>query len=159
MSNVAETYRKASDDELAAFHADSDSLTDEARDALHAEINRRGLSDEQIASTNEARTREREEQRQTQLKTKRKSSVPWLLIFGQIVSILVVAAVATLGFLGLINTTPAQNEAAGGMFVYAVIFTLALCLTFFRGKVWPTVAIATAIDAALLVYLRFSAKA
>lgn len=156
MSNVAETYRKASDDELAAFHADSDSLTDEARDALHAEISRRGLSDEQIASTNEARTHEREEQRQTQLEAKRKPTVRWLLILGQIASILVVAAVAVL-FLGLINLSPEQAEAAGRMFAYAVIFTVALCLTFFRGKIWLTVAIAVSIDAAFLAYLRFFA--
>src|ERR1039458_7872174 len=107
MSNVAEAYRRASVDELAALHADGGSLTDEARDALHAEISRRGLSDEQIASTNDAPKREQEEQRQIQLEAKRKNYVPWLLIFGQIVSILVVAAVATL-FLGLINLNPKQ---------------------------------------------------
>ena|ERR1035441_311905 len=156
MSKLAETYRRASADELVELHADCGSLTDEAREAIEAEIGRRGLSDEQIALTNDAQNREHEEQRQVQLDAKRKNSVPWPLLFGQIVSILVVAVVAML-FLGLINTSPKQDEATGEVFVYAMIFTLSVCLLFFRGKIWLTVAVAISIDAAILVFLRFFA--
>jgi magnesium-transporting ATPase (P-type) len=157
MSTVAETYRRASDDELAAFHADIGSLTDEARDALHTEISRRGLTDEQITSKNEAQKRDQEEQKQLQLEAKRKRPVRWLLTLAQIGIVLVVAAFAMM-CLGLINITPGQDEAAGAMFTYAVLFTLGVCLTWFRGKIWLTAAIAALIDAVLLVFLRVFAN-
>jgi hypothetical protein len=45
-----------------------------------------------------------------------------------------VATVATL-LLGFIHASPKQNEAEGGMYLYAVMFTLAVCLTWFRGEI------------------------
>lgn len=156
MSSIAETYRRASEDELVALCAEIDSLTGEARDALRTEINRRGLSDEQVASQIETLKREQEEQKQIQLEAKRKRPVRWLLILAQIGCIFAAAAVAVL-CLELINISPEQAEAAGSMFAYAMLFTLAVCLTWFRGKIWLTVAIAISIDAALLVFLRIFA--
>lgn len=46
--NFAESYRSLSDEEIAALRSDTDSLTDEARVALLAEIQQRGLSDEEM---------------------------------------------------------------------------------------------------------------
>jgi magnesium-transporting ATPase (P-type) len=156
MASIAETYRRASDDELAALSAEIDSLTDEARDVLRVEISRRGLSDEQLASQIETLKREQEEQKHIQLEAKRKRPVRWLLIVAQIGSIFAVAAFAVL-LIGFININPEQAEATGGMLVYAVMFTLAVCLTWFRGKIWLTVGISAFVDAAILIFLRFFA--
>ena len=46
--NFAETYRALHDEDLAALSADIGSLTEEARSALLAEIQQRGLSEAQI---------------------------------------------------------------------------------------------------------------
>lgn len=45
---LAAVYRQSSDDDLAAMAADLDSLTDAARTALEAEIQRRGMSSGQL---------------------------------------------------------------------------------------------------------------
>jgi len=42
-------YRNSSDQEIAALFADKDSLTDVARDALLAEIRRRGISGTELS--------------------------------------------------------------------------------------------------------------
>ena len=46
--DFAETYRLFPDEEIAAIYADIDSLTVDARSALMAEAQTRGLSDEQL---------------------------------------------------------------------------------------------------------------
>ena len=46
--DFAETYRALPDEDLAALSADIGSLTEEARSALLAEIQQRGLSEAQI---------------------------------------------------------------------------------------------------------------
>jgi magnesium-transporting ATPase (P-type) len=114
------------------------------------------LSDEQLASQIETLKREQEEQKHIQLEAKRKRPVRWLLIVAQIGSIFAVAAFAVL-LIGFININPEQAEATGGMLVYAVMFTLAVCLTWFRGKIWLTVGISAFVDAAILIFLRFFA--
>lgn len=48
MQDIAETYRNASDDDLAALHGEIDSLTDDARLALLSEIQGRGLNDKAL---------------------------------------------------------------------------------------------------------------
>jgi hypothetical protein len=45
---LAAAYMRCSDDELAALAADSESLTDAARAVLHVEIQRRGMSSQQL---------------------------------------------------------------------------------------------------------------
>lgn len=47
--DFAETYRRLPDEDIAALNAQRDTLTDQARDALTAEIRRRGMSDVQLA--------------------------------------------------------------------------------------------------------------
>jgi hypothetical protein len=49
MQDFAETYRAASDDEIARLHGQIDSLTEQARDCLRLEIARRGLSEGDLA--------------------------------------------------------------------------------------------------------------
>jgi hypothetical protein len=45
---LAQTYRNIPDEEIAALHAQADQLTEQARIALGAEIERRGLSAQQL---------------------------------------------------------------------------------------------------------------
>ena len=54
--DFAETYRNISDDEIATLHAEVGSLTDEARAALQAEIQRRGISITKLHHLNTAVT-------------------------------------------------------------------------------------------------------
>jgi magnesium-transporting ATPase (P-type) len=152
MSSVAETYRRASEDELIALCAEIDSLTDEARDALRAEIDRRGLSQERVASQIETLKREQEQQKQIQLEVKRKRPVRWLLILAQIVIIFAVAAFSVL-LVGYINLSPSQEANAGALFGNVTLITLAMSLVWFRGKILLTVGISVFINAAILVFL------
>jgi hypothetical protein len=46
--DLAPTYRNLTDDDLASLSSDSASLTDGARSALAAEVQRRGLDDAQL---------------------------------------------------------------------------------------------------------------
>jgi hypothetical protein len=46
--DFAATYRELSDDDIADLYAESDTLTESARIALSTEIQRRGLSTEQL---------------------------------------------------------------------------------------------------------------
>lgn len=149
MSSIAETYRRASEDELVALCAEIDSLTGEARDALRTEINRRGLSDEQVASQIETLKREQEEQKQIQLEAKRKRPVRWLLILAQIVIVFAIGTLAAL-FSDYINLNPSQRGSTGEMMGYGVLLTLAASLTWFRGKIWTTVIVCFIVDGALL---------
>jgi hypothetical protein len=149
MSSVTETYRRASEDELVALCAEIDSLTDEARYALRAEINTRGLSDEQVASQIETLKRDQEEQKQIQLEAKRKRPVRWLLILAQIVIVFAIGTLAAL-FSDYINLNPSQRGSTGEMMGYGVLLTLAASLTWFRGKIWTTVIVCFIVDGALL---------
>jgi hypothetical protein len=49
MEDIAETYRKYSNEDLAALHGEMDSLTEEARRTLLSEIQGRGLNDKALA--------------------------------------------------------------------------------------------------------------
>jgi predicted RNA-binding Zn ribbon-like protein len=53
MQDLAETYRVASDDEIARLNNQIDSLTEEARDSLRLEIARRKLSEDDLAQLRE----------------------------------------------------------------------------------------------------------
>ena len=44
-TKFTEAYRKLTDEDIAALYADSDSLTEEARSALLAEIRQRGMTE------------------------------------------------------------------------------------------------------------------
>lgn len=56
MQDFTQTYRAASDDELARLHGQIDSLTEQARDSLWLEIARRGLSENDLARLREQLT-------------------------------------------------------------------------------------------------------
>ncbi len=56
MQDFARTYREYSDDHLATLQAQIGSLTDDARLALLAEIQRRGLSDKALAGLRSEQT-------------------------------------------------------------------------------------------------------
>ena len=53
MQDFAETYRAASDDELARLHGQIDSLTEQEGDSLRLEIARRGFSENDLARLRE----------------------------------------------------------------------------------------------------------
>jgi hypothetical protein len=53
MQDFAETYRTASGDEIARLHGQIDSLTAPARESLLVEIQRRNLTEGQLAQTRE----------------------------------------------------------------------------------------------------------
>jgi hypothetical protein len=53
MQDFSETYRAASDDELARLHGQIDSLTEQARDSLRLEIARRKLSGDDLSRLRE----------------------------------------------------------------------------------------------------------
>jgi len=55
--DFAETYRTLPDEEIAALRADIDSLTDAARSALAAEMQRRGMNDAQLQKMHAAELR------------------------------------------------------------------------------------------------------
>ena len=56
MQDFAQTYRAASDDEIARLHGQVDSLTNDARLALLSEIQRRGLSDLALSGLRDEQT-------------------------------------------------------------------------------------------------------
>jgi hypothetical protein len=146
MSSVAETYRRASKDELVALCAEIDSLTVQARNALRVEISRRGLGDEQVASQIEALKREQEEQKQIQLEAKRKRPMRWLLILAQIVIVFAIALLALL----LSDYINLKSGSTGDMMGNGALLTLAASLIWFRGKIWPTVITCLIVDGAIL---------
>jgi predicted RNA-binding Zn ribbon-like protein len=49
MQEFAQTYRAASDDEIARLHGQIDSLTEQAQDSLRLEITRRKLNGDDLA--------------------------------------------------------------------------------------------------------------
>jgi hypothetical protein len=146
MSSVTETYRRASEDELVALYAEIDSLTDEAQNALRAEINRRGLSDEQVASQIGTLKRDQEEQKQIQLEAKRKRPVRWLLILAQIVIVFSIPLLAA----SLFDYINLKSGSTGDMLGNGALLTLAVSLIWFRGKIWSTVIVCFIVDGALL---------
>lgn len=149
-SGVAETYRNASDDELIALCADRGSLTDEARELLHAELSRRGLTDEQVAAQLESLKREQAEQKQIQTEAKRKRPVRWLLILAQIGTVLAVSAL--MAFIpDLLRLNAAQSGSVGQLAAYGFLLSLAICLTGFRGKLRATLITCLVVDGAILV--------
>lgn len=83
MQNLTETYRSYSDDEIARLHGELDSLTEEARYALLAEIGRRGLKEQEIAKIQDEEARHAAEYDQEhRQETKDKLVIGAMTIFG-----------------------------------------------------------------------------
>lgn len=76
---LADTYRGYSDEEIASLHAQVESLTLEARDALALEIERRGLKSAQLTNLYAAEQR-REAHLDSIEKTRRKKLAIYLLL-------------------------------------------------------------------------------
>jgi hypothetical protein len=80
-NDLPQTYRLLSDDDIADLHAQADQLTDEARRALAAEIERRGLSGQRLQKLHRVELRG-EAKFDRREKWRRKSLASWLLFRG-----------------------------------------------------------------------------
>lgn len=144
MRDFAETYRAYSNDELTRLQSDVGSLTEQARDALIAEIIRRRLTPSDLAN-------------HSQRPIEPPTAKPWpklLVQLGIVLSITVATFLIWIS-LGSHLNNPALHVTAGPFFFYALLFSLAISLIFMRGKLLRTT-ITTAViylAASLFVFL------
>lgn len=144
MRDFAETYRACSNDELTRLQSDVGSLTEQARDALIAEIIRRGLTPSELAN-------------HTQGPIEPSTAKPWPKLLAQLGIVLGITVATFLIWISL--GSQLNNQAlyvtAGPFFFYALLFSLVISLAFMRGKLLKTT-ITTAViylAASLFVFL------
>lgn len=139
MQDFAETYRAYSNDELTRLHRDVGSLTEQAHDALIAEIARRGLTPSELANYTQ----------------EPKAAKPKLLAqLGIVLGLTVATFLIWISLLSHLNN-PALYEAGPPFLFYALLFSLVISLAFMRGKLLGTT-ISTAVlylAASLFVFL------
>ena len=126
MQDFAETYRAYSNDELTRLHSDVGSLTEQAHDALIAEIVRRELTPSEIAN-------------HTQEPIEPPAAKPWPKLLAQLGIVLGLTVATFLIWISLVShlNNPALYETAGPFFFYALLFSL-ISLVFMRGKLLRT---------------------
>jgi hypothetical protein len=144
MRDFAETYRAYSDDELTQVQSDVGSLTEQARDALIAEIIRRGLTPSDLVN-------------HSQIPLEPSTAKPWPRLLAQLGIVLGITFATFLIWISLGShlNNPALHVTAGPFFFYALLFSLLMALVFMRGKLLRTT-ITTAViylAASLFVYL------
>jgi hypothetical protein len=144
MRDFAETYRAYSNDELTRLQSDVGSLTEQARDALIAEIIRRGLTPSELAN-------------HTQRPIEPSTAKPWPKLLAQLGIVLGITVATFLIWISLGShlNNPVLYVTAGPFFFYALLFSLVISLVFMRGKLLRTT-ITTAViylAASLFVFL------
>ena len=127
MRDFAETYRAYSDDELTRLQSDVGSLTEQARDALIAEVIRRGLIPSAVANLT-----------QRPIEPSTAKPLPKLLAQLGIVLSITVATFLIWISLGSRLSNPAVHVTAGPFFFYALLFSLLISFVFMRGKLLRT---------------------
>lgn len=144
MRDFAETYRAYSDDELTRLQSDIGSLTEEARDALIAEMVRRELTPPKHANLTER-----------PIEPSTAKPLPKLLAQLGIVLSITLATFLIWIALGSRLNNPVLHVTAGPFFFYALLSSLLISFVFMRGRLLRTT-ISTAViylAASLLVIL------
>ena len=155
MQDIAQTYRNSSDDELIRLHADLGSLTDQARFALLAEIQRRNLSDATIAAQQEQWKQEATAETDAKVEKRKKPPVRWLKILAQI-GIIIAVGILFVSSFSLIESHNLDEAAAlGRLFVYTTLLNFSLALMFYQGRIKPTLIVTTAMYFVMTLFLLF----
>lgn len=161
MQDLAETYRTTSNDDLIRLHADISNLTPEAREALRTEIQRRGLTDNQVAEREKQWKQEAEEDARAEREKRKKRPIRWAKIFAQLVLSIgfgIVSIIVNNGLIHLFHRTPTEagNEHLGGIATNVIIVTFGLSMGTARGKIRATAIIGVVVVGLIAAYLLFT---
>lgn len=146
MLDLAQIYADASDDEIARLHGQIESLTNQARTALHAEIQRRGYSSEDMEKQREQLDQDTRDLVEAQMRRR-----PWARMFLQVLVVLVTAG-AYLAIGGFFNVG-GSSGAFGGALGNATILAWGIGLFFLRGRILRTLVVAVILFSAVTIVI------
>jgi hypothetical protein len=154
MQDIAETYRTTPDDDLIRLHADISNLIPEAREALVAEMQRRGLTDNQIVAQEEQWKQEAAEEARDEQEKRKKRPIRWLKIITQICIVFAVGILYALATeVSGRWTIPEGQEAIGGLIGSATILALGIAMSFFRERLVATIVMTLTLYTLITVWL------